>query len=53
MNYTSTSLKTESEPTIKSITSRNGDELIYVEGGIFIMGDTWGDGFLMKNPPTK
>ncbi len=51
MNYTSTSLKTESEPTIKSITSRNGDELIYVEGGIFIMGDTWGDGFLNGNPP--
>jgi len=51
MNYTSTSLKTESEPTIKSITSRNGDELIYVEGGIFIMGDTWGDGFLNEKPP--
>ncbi|RLL82428.1 SUMF1/EgtB/PvdO family nonheme iron enzyme [Mesotoga sp. BH458_6_3_2_1] len=43
--------KTESELAIKSITSRNGDELIYVEGGVFIMGDTWGDGFDKEKPP--
>ena len=28
----------------------NGDELIYVEGGSFVMGDTWGDGFDWEKP---
>ncbi len=28
----------------------NGDELIYVERGSFIMGDTWGDGFPYERP---
>ena len=28
----------------------NGDELIYVEGGNFIMGDTWGDGESYEKP---
>ena len=28
----------------------NGDELIYVEGGSFVMGDTWGDGFYNEKP---
>jgi len=45
--------KTGSEPPTKSITSKNGDELICVEGGVFIMGDTWGDGFDKEKPPIK
>ncbi len=28
----------------------NGDELIYVEGGSFVMGDTWGDGLSDEKP---
>jgi len=28
----------------------NGDELIYVESGSFVMGDTWGDGFDWEKP---
>jgi len=28
----------------------NGDELINIEGGSFIMGDTWGDGFPHERP---
>jgi len=31
----------------------NGDELIYVEGGSFVMGDTWGDGFYNEEPTHK
>jgi len=31
----------------------NGDELIYVERGSFIMGDTWGDGFPYEKPTHK
>ena len=30
----------------------NGDELIYVEGGSFVMGDTWGDGDRDNEKPT-
>ena len=32
------------------IKTSNGDELIYVEGGSFVMGDTWGDGFDWEKP---
>jgi len=32
------------------IKTSNGDELIYVEGGNFIMGDTWGDGSSDEKP---
>jgi len=32
------------------IKTSNGDELIYVEGGNFIMGDTWGDGESYEKP---
>ncbi len=35
------------------IKTPNGDELIYVEGGIFVMGDTWGDGFYNEKPTHK
>ncbi len=28
----------------------NGDELVYVEGGSFVMGDTWGDGADVERP---
>ena len=32
------------------IKTSNGDELIYVEGGSFVMGDTWGDGYSNEKP---
>ena len=35
------------------IKTSNEDELIYVEGGSFIMGDTWGDGFSDEKPTHK
>ncbi|WP_289059757.1 SUMF1/EgtB/PvdO family nonheme iron enzyme [uncultured Mesotoga sp.] len=35
------------------IKTSNGDELIYVEGGTFIMGDTWGDGDDNEKPTHK
>ncbi|WP_289058801.1 formylglycine-generating enzyme family protein [uncultured Mesotoga sp.] len=35
------------------IKTSNGDELIYVKGGSFIMGDTWGDGFSDEKPTHK
>jgi len=35
------------------IKTSNGDELIYVEGGNFIMGDTWGDGSSDEKPTHK
>ncbi len=35
------------------IKTSNGDELIYVEGGNFIMGDTWGDGYSDEKPTHK
>ena len=31
----------------------NGDELVYVEGGSFVMGDTWGDGYSDEKPTHK
>jgi len=34
----------------REIRTPNGDELIYVEGGSFVMGDTWGDGFDWEKP---
>ena len=34
----------------REIKTSNGDELIYVEGGSFIMGDTWGDGLSDEKP---
>jgi len=34
----------------REIKTSNGDELIYVEGGNFIMGDTWGDGESYEKP---
>jgi len=34
------------------IKTSNGDELIYVEGGSFVMGDTWGDGDEDDEKPT-
>ncbi len=35
------------------IKTSNGDELIYVEGGSFVMGDTWGDGDSDEKPTHK
>jgi len=32
------------------IKTSNGDELVYVEGGSFVMGDTWGDGYSDEKP---
>jgi formylglycine-generating enzyme required for sulfatase activity len=32
------------------IKTSNGDELVYVEGGSFVMGDTWGDGDSDEKP---
>ncbi len=40
-------IKSEKESEIKT---SNGDELIYVEGGRFVMGDTWGDGYSDEKP---
>ncbi|HNS76179.1 formylglycine-generating enzyme family protein [Mesotoga prima] len=37
----------------KVLRTTNGDELIYVERGSFIMGDTWGDGFPYEKPTHK
>jgi len=37
----------------REIKTSNGDELIYVEGGSFVMGDTWGDGFSDEKPTHK
>ena len=34
----------------REIRTSNGDELVYVEGGSFIMGDTWGDGASDEKP---
>ena len=36
----------------REIKTSNGDELIYVEGGSFVMGDTWGDGDRDNEKPT-
>jgi len=35
------------------IKTYKGDELIYVEGGSFVMGDTWGDGGKDEKPTHK
>ncbi|WP_258367362.1 MULTISPECIES: formylglycine-generating enzyme family protein [unclassified Mesotoga] len=32
------------------IKTANGDELVHVEGGTFVMGDTWGDGDDVEKP---
>jgi len=37
----------------REIRTSNGDELVYVEGGSFIMGDTWGDGYSDEKPTHK
>ena len=37
----------------REIKTSNGDELIYVEGGSFVMGDTWGDGLSDEKPTHK
>ncbi|WP_259462606.1 SUMF1/EgtB/PvdO family nonheme iron enzyme [Mesotoga sp. BH458_6_3_2_1] len=46
----STPQKIGSEPAKKGMTSVNGDVLIYVEAGSFVMGDTWGDGESNEKP---
>ena len=37
----------------RDIRTSNGDELVYVEGGSFVMGDTWGDGYSDEKPTHK
>ncbi|NLT45588.1 MAG: formylglycine-generating enzyme family protein, partial [Thermotogaceae bacterium] len=41
---------TPAETESSGIKTTNGDELVYVEGGSFVMGDTWGDGADAERP---
>ena len=41
---------TPAETEFSGIKTTNGDELVYVEGGSFVMGDTWGDGADVERP---
>ncbi|WP_110991338.1 MULTISPECIES: SUMF1/EgtB/PvdO family nonheme iron enzyme [unclassified Mesotoga] len=49
-DYESAPQITESKVVKRVITSVNGNELIYVENGSFVMGDTWGDGCSTGKP---
>jgi len=41
---------TPTETESSGMKTTNGDELVYVEGGSFVMGDTWGDGADVEKP---